>query len=147
MTAGERAVSKGMTLIELLVALAVLVIVVTVGIPGFGKMISSSREVADFNALLTGLHYARSEAVKRRAPVKVVVEDEDGAWKLDVVVDDDVIRQYSGSAGVSASSGEVSFNPLGRRVADSCTFEDCVVIVGGGRGVEIKPTGHIGRLE
>lgn len=60
---------KGFTLVELLVTLAVLSILMTVGIPGFQNFIESNRLTGVTNDLVGALNYARSEAVKRGVPV------------------------------------------------------------------------------
>ncbi len=63
--------NNGFTLIELMVTLAVAIVVLSVGIPVFSTLIANNRAAADSNALVTALQYARSEAVKRGAPVRV----------------------------------------------------------------------------
>ena len=60
-----------MTLIELLVALAVAVVLVTVGVPGFTTITKNNRLVASANTLAGLLGEARSESVSRRRPVSV----------------------------------------------------------------------------
>jgi type IV fimbrial biogenesis protein FimT len=57
------------TLVELVVALAVLAIVVTLGVPGFARLISHTRMTTAVNTLVTNLQLARSEAVKRGSRV------------------------------------------------------------------------------
>ncbi len=61
----------GFTLIELMVTLAVAIVVLSVGIPVFSTLIANNRAAADSNALVTAIQYARSEAVKRSALVRV----------------------------------------------------------------------------
>jgi type IV fimbrial biogenesis protein FimT len=62
---------KGFTLLELLVAIAVLAILLGVGVPGFFEIIASNRITTQTNELVSALNYARSEAVKRGDPVSV----------------------------------------------------------------------------
>jgi type IV fimbrial biogenesis protein FimT len=57
----------GATLLELMVVLAVSAILLTVGIPGFATLVQSTRLSGTTNALLSSLHLARSEAIKRNA--------------------------------------------------------------------------------
>lgn len=57
-------VVTGFTLIELMVAVAVLAIVSVVAIPAFGNLISSNRLNAQANEFLSAITYARSEAIR-----------------------------------------------------------------------------------
>ncbi|MBI4983929.1 MAG: GspH/FimT family pseudopilin [Rhodocyclales bacterium] len=60
---------RGFTLVELLVALAVLAILLMVAMPAFNNLIVSQRvKTASFD-LVAGLSYARSEAVKQNGTV------------------------------------------------------------------------------
>ena len=61
----------GFTLVELMVALAVLVILIAIALPSFTNMIQSNRSAALANSIVTALNVARSEAVKRNALVNV----------------------------------------------------------------------------
>ncbi len=68
---------KGFTLIELMVALAVLAILTGLAAPSFLGMMRDNRLVAQTNEFLGALHLARSEAVKRNRAV-VVCKSADG---------------------------------------------------------------------
>jgi type IV fimbrial biogenesis protein FimT len=57
----------GFSLVELMVVLVVAAIVLGVGVPAFADFIATNRMAASVNDLLSGVHLARSEAVKRRA--------------------------------------------------------------------------------
>ena len=57
---------KGFTLIELLVAIFVLSIVLTMGVPAFTQFVQNNRMVSGVNDLISTLHAARIEAVKRK---------------------------------------------------------------------------------
>ena len=62
---------SGFTLVELMVALAVLAILLTVGLPKMSVFFQGSRMVTNANELLSGLHIARSEAIKRNSRVTI----------------------------------------------------------------------------
>jgi type IV fimbrial biogenesis protein FimT len=55
----------GFTLVELIVVMALVSILVTMGIPSFREMLRQNQLDANTNALIAGLHLARSEAIKR----------------------------------------------------------------------------------
>ena len=66
---------SGFTLIELMIAIMVLAILVSIGIPNFTEAIRNNRTTAQANDLMTALVYARSEATKRGLPVTVCAAD------------------------------------------------------------------------
>ncbi|MBK7544080.1 MAG: GspH/FimT family pseudopilin [Candidatus Competibacter sp.] len=57
--------NSGFTLIELIVTLALAVIVLTFGVPGFQRAIYNNRLVTVINEFIGALNLARSEAIKR----------------------------------------------------------------------------------
>lgn len=60
---------SGSTLLELMVVLSVSAILLGIGIPGFSTLTSNSRLVGATNELVSSLHLARSEAIKRNSRV------------------------------------------------------------------------------
>jgi type IV fimbrial biogenesis protein FimT len=63
--------SPGFSLIELLVAIALVVVLTTVAIPSFSSMLTNTRMAGELNTLLSALNVARSEASKRGQRVSV----------------------------------------------------------------------------
>lgn len=62
---------RGFTMIEMLVAVALVIIILAVAVPSFGDMISRQR-VRSINAeLMTDLQYARSEAIQRSKKIVI----------------------------------------------------------------------------
>jgi type IV fimbrial biogenesis protein FimT len=64
-----QSLNSGFTLVELMSTLAVSLIVLTLGIPGFSTLLANNQMTASTNDLVTHLQYARSESVKRGMPV------------------------------------------------------------------------------
>ncbi|MDN3521491.1 GspH/FimT family pseudopilin [Halomonas ramblicola] len=160
-TAGKTKKDSGFTLIELLVTLAVAVILATVAVPNFQGLIARNQLVADHNEILTGLNYARSEAVKQRdAVTAVLASDADGAgWTLEVWDGDgssvvncpaDIqclrVRDESGSpVNISTTSdGKVTFNSLGRLSGSSTVQFDLSHGEGNQESICIGLAGRVG---
>ena len=68
-TAGRRA--DGFTLVELLVALAVLSILLSVAAPSFRGLVADLEQSTRYNRLASDLRLARSEAIKRSGSVRL----------------------------------------------------------------------------
>jgi len=118
---------RGLTLIELMVALAVLVILLTVAVPGMRNFVKNNRLTAAANALSTSMALARSEAVRRGRPVTVcsssggtacdgaawaegwiVFVDEGAAGSVDT--SDEIIRVFGKAGdGVTIDLGGMSY--------------------------------------
>ena len=56
---------SGFTLVELMVTIAIAAILLGLGVPSFRTLIENNRIAAASNDVVTGLQFARSEAVKR----------------------------------------------------------------------------------
>lgn len=63
--------TKGFTLIEVMVTVAVVGILAAVGMPAYSALVTSTRLSGELNALIGGLNVARSEAQKRGLSVTV----------------------------------------------------------------------------
>ncbi len=118
---------RGFSLIELLITLAVIVVLLTVGVPAFSTVVKNSRLATATNELTTALNLARSEAIKRGLRVSVC-KSADGAtcaavngWDQGWIVFTDnnnnaaynsasetLLRVYSGLASSLSLTGNVS---------------------------------------
>lgn len=63
--------ARGVTLLELMVAVTVLAILTGIGIPAFGNIMRSNQIAAQTNNLVSAMALARSEAMKRGVRVSV----------------------------------------------------------------------------
>jgi len=63
--------SRGFSLLELMFTLTVAGILLGIGVPSFVEIVRSNRTAANINELSTAFSIARSEAIRRGAPVTV----------------------------------------------------------------------------
>ena len=102
---------SGFTLIEMLIAVTVVAILLTIGIPSFRYVTNSNRIAAEINGLLGDMQFARAEAIKEGLPVTVCVSA-DGATCSGVNVNTwqngwIVFSDLNGNAVVNTAAGDV----------------------------------------
>jgi type IV fimbrial biogenesis protein FimT len=73
----HRVRSGGFTIVELVITMTILLLLLYLGIPAFGAFIQNSRLRAAADVFLAGLQQARTEAVRRNAPVEFLLTDND----------------------------------------------------------------------
>jgi type IV fimbrial biogenesis protein FimT len=64
-------INKGFTMLELMITLSIAAILLAVAVPSYQSVMVQSRLTTQANELMTALHYARSEAVKRGVRVTI----------------------------------------------------------------------------
>jgi type IV fimbrial biogenesis protein FimT len=135
---GRRAYAGGLTMIELMVALVVLAILVTIAVPSFRNASLGSRLSASANDLLASVQLARSEAIKRNQTITICASSDgatcaaSGGWEQGWIIVDAaavVIQRQQGLPDgylVSQSGGTsaLSFQPIGIG-ATAATFTIC----------------------
>ena len=94
----------GFSLIELMVALAVLGLLLALAMPMFGTMIQNSRIRTSAEAIQNGLQLARAEAVRRNQQVR---------FQMTSSVDAACALSASGSNWVVSINGTASGDPTG----------------------------------
>ena len=134
---------RGFTLIELIITLAIAVIVMAIGVPSFQEMMRNNRAATHANEILTGLNFARSEAVKRGVIVSLCpsadqascsgADDWAGGWIAfvnpngDATVDagEVVLRVWEPLSGNPTFTGPnaMGYRPTGERVAGTAPLD------------------------
>ena len=145
--------SKGVTLIELMIAVAIIAIIAVFAMPSYQGWITNTRARASAEGMLNGLQLARGEAVRRNANVEFitttgtpdvanvgsVAPSPTGTnWMVRVFraagpyTAADFVQGQSGAANssVTGSPGTITFNALGRTTLGAAAD----ILVGNGSG-------------
>jgi type IV fimbrial biogenesis protein FimT len=89
--------SRGFTLVELLVTITVLAILATVAAPNLRELLKTNRVTAQNNEIVGLLNLAKSEAIRRSAPVPVVFSSQAGGWLGEVGTPDAPLLDADGN--------------------------------------------------
>ncbi len=106
----NRAVTRGFTLVELMITLAVIGIAAIVVLPQMGQMTQANKMTEYINILSRDIAYARGEAITRGEPVQIASNntttpaDWTQGWQISVVNSGTVLRTY-GATGTTVISG------------------------------------------
>lgn len=120
----RRRAVMGFTLIEMIVAMAVMVILAAVAMPGFVAFIEDHRVSTRANGLMGSLNLARSEAIKRGQPASLSEEPGgfDEGWCVHIgaaCAAATEVRREPADDGVTIATAEttVQFDARGARLA------------------------------
>lgn len=83
---------QGTTLLELLIAIAIVGIIAGLAIPAFDNQIKDSRLVATTNLVIGAFNYARAEAINRGVQVQVVSSSQ--GWKVEEVASGEDLKLF-----------------------------------------------------
>jgi type IV fimbrial biogenesis protein FimT len=112
---------QGVTLIELLVTMSILVILLTVGVGGMTTVVKRNTRATEVNTMIGHLNFARAQAVMRATRVRVCPVElsnlaagcSGNAWVdgYAVIVEDDgeVLRVEAGSSSITMTSSASAF--------------------------------------
>ena len=112
---------KGVTLIELMIALVILAVLMAIAFPNFSAWIQSTQIRNAAESIQNGLQIARNEAVRRNTQVTFTFTALPAAtWSVDVVAPASNVQSHFAAEGsanaqvAAAPAGVVTFNGLGR---------------------------------
>jgi type IV fimbrial biogenesis protein FimT len=132
---------RGVSLIEIMVAIAMVALLLLTGLPTFTSMLSNLRVRTVADSVLGGLQVARTEALKRNRNIAFQLDAETGgAWTVGEVDASFAIgtslQTKSASEGGTisvtlspAGTTQVVFNNLGRRIRPTPAEADVVEAV------------------
>ena len=107
---------RGFTVLEAVVTVALMAIILTIGVPWLGNFVQDNRMATQVNSMKTALNLARSEALKRGAPVTLCPTEDATAsepscttsgWEVDWVVFVDSESAGAGSASPDGADGVI----------------------------------------
>lgn len=139
----------GLTLIEFMIALAVLAILMAIAAPSFAQFLQNTRFSATSNDFLLAMRTARSEAIKRKSPVRVestnASTDWSGGWQITAVANGQQIFTHEQLARGQTLTGQsfaaFQFDEQGfLNQSDVLTL--CGQSGGNGRRIEVLPSGQ-----
>jgi len=113
---------RGFNIIEIAVAIAIVAILFTMGMPQYFTWLQNGQIRTAAEGVLVGLQFARAEAVSRNVPQGVRFSLAGNSWTVTVVSTGEVLRSQSGAertpnaavAATPAGSDSVTFSGLGR---------------------------------
>jgi type IV fimbrial biogenesis protein FimT len=110
---------RGFTLLELMAAIAVLAVAISLAAPSAVQMIAKRKVQEAAQSILDGLTQARTEALRRNAPVRFTLRSDGIGWTVTHVSSGDTLRSHSSGdwANLQLTSAgavnSVTFMPTG----------------------------------
>ena len=146
--------TKGFTLPELLAAVAVMVILITLAVPGFNRSIQSSKADTEMGDLQRAINYARLEAINRGVTTRLRPSAGGSVWTGELSVYDStgtpanvlrVVPAMSSGATLTLPSGvtALDFNNLGGLAAPSTAVTISYVLGTQSRTLNVCLNGRI----
>ncbi len=130
--------SKGFSLIELIIVVAIIGIIAMIGVPSYGNMMERNRVVSASNNLLGAMQLARSEAATRHTEVRVCASSDQSTcsgsdWSAGglvmITASNELIRLIPATNDVAINGAAINFRSDGTSAGGFVTVGDRSVIV------------------
>ena len=119
--------NKGFTIIELMIAIIILTILLSIAIPSYRTITANTQIRSTTESIRSGLQIARAEAIKRNDTVKFTLAN-DSSWVVGcqnvtancpATIQNKTAKETSTStiSLVKTGSNDVAFNAFGMRIA------------------------------
>jgi type IV fimbrial biogenesis protein FimU len=146
--------SKGFTLVELLITLAVMAVLLTLAVPTFTSSVQRSRADTEISDLQRGLNDARLEAIDRGVTTRIRPTAGGSVWSGELSIYDStgtpanvlrVVPAMSSGATLTLTSGvtAIDFNNLGGLSAPSTAVVISYVLGAQSRTLNVCLNGRI----
>lgn len=119
--------TKGVTLIELMIAITIFGLLIAMALPSYARWIQSTQIRTAAESIQNGLQLARGEAVRRNTAVSFTLSGNN--WAVAVVNPAATIQSRSGTEGspnavitAPANPYSVTFNSFGRTTTGAATI-------------------------
>lgn len=141
--------SKGFTLIELMIVIALIAVIAGIAVPSFTRLIESNRVVSTTNSAVGLINFGRSEAARRGQ--SVTVRADGNVMTAELASDATVIRRVEAPPGnTTISNATVTFRASGLTTlglaAAPVTFTVCSGAVEG-RRISVERAGKTSTVE
>lgn len=140
--------TRGFTLVELVMTLAVMAILLALAMPSFAELLRSNRLAAANNELVIALNVARAEALRRGRPVSICASADQRScagstdWGTGwVVFEDNVTTGTPGAPGAQSADYDV------RMISVSPAMEGGFLLGGADSWYRFTPSGSLGWSE
>ncbi len=120
---------NGVTLIELLIGMAILALILSLGLPSISTWMQNTQLRSAAESIQSGLQLARAEAVKRNTFVGFTMAGPDSSWSVDVMNPPQNIQARTAAEGTSnaqiaTTDPTIVFDGLGKaNIAANATIQ------------------------
>jgi len=119
--------SQGLTLLELLITMAIIIILAMVAVPNYSTFMANERFASASNELYNAYRFARNEALKTSTPMTLdaLTVDDDGNWTKWQIKNSDEVVLFESKAphsNINISGTAVTVMGMGALYGGSATF-------------------------
>lgn len=104
---------RGFTLVELMIAVAVLGIMLMLAVPAMGTWLGNAAIRTNAEAISNAIQFARTEAIRRNASVSITIDSAGTSWTINMVGDGSLVQERG--ADGNATKVAVTFEPAASR--------------------------------